>query len=390
MRILYICGAGIFSGLEKMTLDLMIQARASGHQVFCLTSSWGTGEFESRLQVERLDFQRTWLGFISVTPRWQPMLWTLDQARRLPWLWRDFRRLVREWKPDIIHHTNFHHAFLLALGPTRPGVPNIFHVHNAYAPSKGVRVAFKLIDRCVDRFIAVSGFVKKRLLEFGLAGNKIGVVLNGVPLPASKSRKGALWRQKYGWTETDVLVGIAGQIASWKGHEDFIEAIALAQRKEPRVKGVIIGSGAQEYVDHLRALGRNCLSESLAFAGYFTDMGLAYSELDILVVPSRCEESFSLSAAEGMSYGLPVIGSARGAIPEVLGAEFKDWLIHAENPPSLGEKILLLAGNKVLRSQIGERLRERARRELTLERCSDQIIGEYKAAIAERGVARCA
>src|SRR3990172_6618108 len=96
MRILYICGAGIFSGLEKITLELMIEARDAGHDVLCLTSSWGKGEFVSRLERDGLAFQRTWLGFVSITPRWQPVLWTLDQARRLPQLWRDFRRVVKE------------------------------------------------------------------------------------------------------------------------------------------------------------------------------------------------------------------------------------------------------------------------------------------------------
>ncbi len=306
---------------------------------------------------------------------------TLDQGRRLPRLWLDFRKVVREWKPDIIHHTNFHHVFLLACGPTYFGVPSIYHVHNAFMPSKARRLVFKVIDRSVNRYIAVSNFVKQNLLGVGLREDKIAVVRNGVPGRKLNTGKEKLLRQRYGWTEHDVIVGIAGQVAPWKGHEDFIQAIALAQRQDSRVKGMVIGGGSEEYVKYLESLAHKSIPNSVVFTGYFGDMGHVYRELDVLVVASRYEEPFSLSAAEAMSYGLPVVGTLRGGVPEVLGHELREWLVPSENPAALAEKIALLAKDAPLREQVGRKAHSQASRNLTLERCSRQMIEEYNSLV---------
>jgi glycosyltransferase involved in cell wall biosynthesis len=382
MKILYVCGDGIFAGMEKITLQLIREVRAAGHEVLCLTSKWGSGEFTTYLRREGFPIRSTWLGFISMRPQWEPLVMTLDQLRRLPRLWWDFRRVVKEWRPDIIHHTNFHHVFLLACGPTRLGIPNIYHVHNAFALSKAVQASFRVIDRYVTRYIAVSQFVRGRLLEFGVDAKKIGVVLNGVPTPKLERGEASSLRRRYGWTERDVIVGIAGQVGAWKGHEDFIKAVALAQREDSRVKGVVIGTGSAEYVNHLECLARDCRANSLAFTGYLSDMSLVYTGIDIVVVPSRCEEACPTVVAEAMSYGLPVIGTFRGGIPELFGDELKAWLVPPEDPDSLARKILLLSRDNSLRERVGKRARDRAIRELTAGRSSRQMIDEYMSLVS--------
>lgn len=44
-----------------------------------------------------------------------------------------------------------------------------------------------------------------------------------------------------------------------------------------------------------------------------------YRDSDVVVVPSRWPEPFALTVMEGMAAGVPVIGSAIGGIPEVMG-----------------------------------------------------------------------
>ena len=135
---------------------------------------------------------------------------------------------------------------------------------------------------------------------------------------------------------------------------------------------------------YLEAFAHERCPDSIVFVGYFSDMSAAYSELDVLMVPSHCEESFSLSAAEAMSYGLPVIGTLRGGIPEVLGYELREWLVPSENPAALAEKIVLLAKDASLRERVGRKAHSQASQNLTLERCSRQMIEEYNSLVFRR------
>lgn len=64
-------------------------------------------------------------------------------------------------------------------------------------------------------------------------------------------------------------------------------------------------------------------AESLANVEHWEwcdDMREAYGRSKVVVVPSRCEESFGRVAAEAMVSGIPCVVSDRGGLPEVVGA----------------------------------------------------------------------
>ena len=56
------------------------------------------------------------------------------------------------------------------------------------------------------------------------------------------------------------------------------------------------------------------------------------------MIPSRCDEAFSLSALEGMAAGALTIGARRGGLPEVIGTA--GLLFDAELGPSLADRLL--------------------------------------------------
>lgn len=379
MRILYVCGDGIFSGLERITLQLVTAARSRGHEVLCLGSLWGSGEFTAKILEEQVPLERTWLGFISLTPRWQPLRMTFAQLRALPAVRRDFRRIVCEWRPDIIHFSNFHHVFLLACMPRVGDVPWVFHVHNAIEPSRTARVALRVVGRRVERFVAVGHFVGQRLIALGVPESKVSVVINGVPPPSPATDPGD-WRSRSHWGAHDVLVGIVGQVGPWKGHENFIRAIAFAQQAVRTIKAVVIGTGSPEYERQTRALAdRLCIPGSVAFTGFCHDMSRVYSQLDLVVVPSAFDDPFPLVPAEAMSYGRAVVATARGGLPEILGEELREWLVPDGDIEALAAAIAALARDPELRRRVGERGRERAAQQLSLDACVDGMLNVYVA-----------
>ncbi len=82
-------------------------------------------------------------------------------------------------------------------------------------------------------------------------------------------------------------------------------------------------------------------------------------EASFLVVPSVWNDNFPRTMLDAFAWGLPVIGSDRGGIPEVVGHEREGVIIEPE-PSALAAAIRRYAGDPVLRARHGEAARAAA------------------------------
>ncbi len=124
----------------------------------------------------------------------------------------------------------------------RSGVPYVITVHDIWhrAPAK------LLHGRIFRHLIAVSGFIKQGLEErFGIAGERIRVVHNGVDPDAHRARSSdedaALFRQKFG-IGSEVVFSLVARITKSKGHYDVVEALRLLPH-DLNYKCLIVGEG---------------------------------------------------------------------------------------------------------------------------------------------------
>ena len=76
-------------------------------------------------------------------------------------------------------------------------------------------------------------------------------------------------------------------------------------------------------------------------------------DADIFILPSY-NEGLPMSILEAMSYGLPVISTPVGGIPEIVKDGVNGYLIFPGDNEALAEKIELLAKNKELRLRMGQ------------------------------------
>lgn len=83
-----------------------------------------------------------------------------------------------------------------------------------------------------------------------------------------------------------------------------------------------------------------------------------YRQADVVVVPSRWAEPFALTVMEGMASGVPVVASAAGGIPEVLGDA--GVAVRPDDPDDLAAALAALADDETLRRQVGTLCRRRA------------------------------
>src|SRR5690242_11158331 len=90
-------------------------------------------------------------------------------------------------------------------------------------------------------------------------------------------------------------------------------------------------------------------------------------------MPSRVEEAFGLVAAEAAMRGIPVVVSERGALPEIVVDGETGFVVAAEDPNALADRIEVLIDNPGLRRNFGLAAKARARAEFSAERMIVEI-----------------
>jgi glycosyltransferase involved in cell wall biosynthesis len=170
-------------------------------------------------------------------------------------------------------------------------------------------------------------------------------------------------------------LGIVGQIGPWKGHDDLLDALALLSRSGVRALLRIFGTGAPAYIDSLKSRVTELnLQDQVEWCGVVKNQAEIYGNIDVCIVPSRCEDALAMSAIEASGFGRPVICSARGGLPEIVDDQVTGLVVEAKRPDQLAEAIKSLARNPNLIKAMGDSARKHIEREFSLERFAGQFI----------------
>jgi len=146
-----------------------------------------------------------------------------------------------------------------------------------------------------------------------------------------------------------------------KGHKEFIQASKIVKNIIPNTIFLIIGSdpyniGTRENLENYsKELGVN---NSIYFLGERHDVINIMDSLNCLVLPSNVDEGFGLVLIEAMSRNIPVIGSDRGAIPEIITDEV-GRIFPAGNSVELSKCIIEILQNQKKAKILGENGRKR-------------------------------
>lgn len=369
MRILHVLGALRLprapdvdgcSGVARATLELAREQAAQGHDVWI--ASVGEEAWRERwcgVQLVQLA-HRPWARARSYGR-------TFDFRVHLPYI-----AFTRRERFDVVHGQMYPYLRFLR---ARARVAHFHHNPDTMSWSDLRRSVL-----CSHAQVGVSTFVTDQLRRRMPAARSVHTVHNGVDLAHFD---GMRWqderrRLRAGWGmgEGEVAFLFAGAIVPEKGVLTLGRAFARLSVTDPGVHLVLAGDvglwdlttrrheGAHEYhaqvvdaleqvrePDHVHALGR--------VSG--PDIAAVYAACDVLVVPSRMTPTFAeacpLVALEGMASGRPVIGSATGGLPEVIGLG-AGTLFPADDEQALEAAMRELARDPEKRRALGVRARE--------------------------------
>jgi glycosyltransferase involved in cell wall biosynthesis len=154
----------------------------------------------------------------------------------------------------------------------------------------------------------------------------------------------------------ELLIGHVGAlIDANKGQRVLLEAARLVAARNAGIRFLLVGKGKDE--SELKALASDL--PNVRFAGWVDNIADYYGAMDVFVFPSHYE-ALGSAILEAMSFGIPVVASRVDGIPEIVRDTVDGFLVPANDPRALAERVLELAGNAALRQRLGTQARDRA------------------------------
>jgi L-malate glycosyltransferase len=185
------------------------------------------------------------------------------------------------------------------------------------------------------------------------ARRKLHVIPNGVDMPVAVANVAAQPAEGL----------MVANLIDYKGHRDLIEA--LSQLPNPPVVR-LVGDGRERRALTALVSARG-LAHAVTFEGAIPRARELFARAQFGVLASH-EEGMPNAILEAMSYGVPVIATAVGGVPELVRDGVDGLLVPSNSPAQLAAAIARLAGDAALRLNLGASARSRAR-EFSWTRC---------------------
>jgi glycosyltransferase involved in cell wall biosynthesis len=283
--------------------------------------------------------------------------------------WRDLRalvglyRLMRSFRPHIVHTHTAKAGMLGRLAARAAGVPVVvhtFHGHVLRGYFGSLTTAFyRTVERWLgassDVLVAVSDAVKRDLVALGIAPDaKIRVIPLGLDLePLALALPRGSLRGEAGVAENAPLVGIVGRLAPIKDVATFLRAAAEVRAAIPTARFAVVGDGEERgRLEAERA--RLGLADSVFFHGWRRDMAAVYGDLDVVVNCSR-NEGTPVALIEALAAARPVVATRVGGTPDLLGDGRRGLLVPPGDPDALAAGMLdALRGSDPVRARARE------------------------------------
>jgi glycosyltransferase involved in cell wall biosynthesis len=348
-------------GAQESVRILAESLAERGHQV----SVWATTyQPEQGKTVEfHHDVKVTFLPIANVycphqrRPGWLKPLWHAIDAWN-PVMARRIGQLLDEEKPDLLH-TNILAGFSTAIWAeaARRNIPVVHTVRDYYLVCpKGARFQDGAECKSACASCRVYSLPKQQALRHVDAVVSISHHLSRDHAIDSPIRE--VIHNSYRAAGTlppktgggGLKVGFLGRLFETKGIELLIDAVG----KTTTAHLYLAGNGAPDYVEQLRRRA----SDRATFLGTVPPQRL-FEKIDVLAVPSLWHEPFGRVAIEALAWGIPVIASRRGGLPEIVQPGLNGWLFEPNEPGSLAQ--LLTSLNPETCHAMREACLERAR-----------------------------
>ncbi len=364
IRVLHVITRLTLGGSSENTVSQVLALRRAGYD--CLLAV-GVAESETATLE---DAQRRGCPLIPVAGLGREVAAGRDLAALVTLI-----RLLRGGRPMIVHTHTSKAGFIGRVAARLAGVPIVIHQphgHIFYGYYGAARSAlFIRVERLAAHWTHRIVTLTERGTEEHLAQHigrreQFVAIPSGVPTATLQAQAPAraTARARLGLREEDFVVVAVGRLVYVKGFELLLAALPHVLGEIPSARVVLVGDGPDRTSLEAQAAALG-IGGRVVFAGSVDGAAgglLEYlAAADVCAAPSR-NEGMGRALVEAMALGLPVVGTAVGGIPDVVGPDEAGRLIPAEDPAALAGALVELGHDARLRQKLGEAARARAER----------------------------
>jgi len=326
----------------------------------------------------------------------------------------ELRRIIRDFHPDIVHTHTAKAGTLgriagiglknLARSSKRTRFIHTFHGHvfsGYFGPGK--TLLFVLIERFLarltDRIVVISPLQFEDIShKYRIAApEKVRVIPLGFDLTPFHDcryfRKEARRQFARSENENTLVVGIVGRLTPIKNHRMFLDAAGFLKPGEKGIsfRFLVVGDGElrEELEEYARKLG---ISQIVEFAGWHKDMPGVYAAMDAVALTS-INEGTPVTLIEAMAAGIPVVATAVGGVPDLLGETVEKLsgcriaergiLVPSNDPASLADALLFLLKSRQRSARMSARAKEYVLNRYSTERLLNDMERLYSEVLNE-------
>jgi len=297
-------------------------------------------------------------------------------------------RRMRRGRFDVVHTHGYFAGTFGRLAAVIARVPFLLHhVHTTYSflQPRHHRIE-RALSSVTGRIICVAKAVQENLSAVvGIRGEKLCVIYNASPAEHDQCPSWVVedTREALGIKPGDFVVTTVASISENKGQAVLLEAFRHTAADHPASKLILVGDGPRRQALETQARGLG-LASRVIFTGVLMNVNPVLQLTDVLVLPTTKREGLSVALVEGLSAGIPLIGSRLGAIPEVVEDDVNGILVKPGSAVELGSALERLLRSPDIRKRMGQAGRAIYDRKFALARMMTQIEELYDGEMKQR------
>lgn len=217
-----------------------------------------------------------------------------------------------------------------------------------------------------DVVVVLSNYWKEVVDDKFHLGERIKVIYN--PCPS------ITYTQEYKKTNSILY---AGTLNLRKGYADLIRAFAKVASDHPDWKIILAGNGE---IEQSRALAKELgIEGQVELLGWISgeSKDKAFKQASVFCLPSYAE-GFPMAVLDAWAYGLPVITTPVGGIPDVAIDGENMLMFNPGDIDTLAEKLDLIMNNEALKDKLSASSTKIASERFDLNTITEQVGGVYE------------
>jgi glycosyltransferase involved in cell wall biosynthesis len=353
MKIAHVVDSMEVGGAETLVSQMCRLQREQGHEP-CVYAVAALGALGERMRTE---------GF-AVQP---------NVGRHLPDATRNFFRIFKASRPDVVHLHNPTPTIYAAMAARIAGVPSIVSTrHSLVAPPRNLVMELKytIAANFCDWIVGICDATTNNMKSAHSAPErKIVRIYNGtlaLPRVAKEQRP-----PKSGFT----LVYV-GRLEAVKNHVLLLNAFRAALSSMPDLRLWMVGDGSERKM--LESLATKLdIATAVTFWGQQLDVTPFFSAVDAFIMSSK-SEGLPMSLLQAFSLGLPAIVTDVGGMAEVVRLAQAGVIVPATDSAQMAVAILRLAGSNSEREKFSMNAEAAFQSSFTLQKMVDAYMDLYR------------